>query len=47
MNQGLKSPCNGCEKNQGGSCNSWKNCKAWAMWFENEWLRIRMMFGRG
>lgn len=47
MNQGLKSPCNGCERNQDGNCTSWKHCKAWAMWFENEWARVRMMFRRG
>lgn len=44
MNQGLKPPCKGCERNQNGFCTGWKRCNAWRLWFGNEWKRVKLTF---
>jgi hypothetical protein len=41
MNLGLQSPCKSCNNM---NCRKYKDCKAWRMWFSNEWFRVRMMF---
>lgn len=41
MNLGLQSPCKSCPNL---NCRKYKECKAWRLWFENEWFRVRMMF---
>lgn len=41
MSLGLKSPCERCTNL---NCRKYKECRAWRMWFGNEWFRIKMMF---
>lgn len=41
MSLGLKSPCERCPN---VNCRKYKECRAWALWFSNEWYRVRMMF---
>lgn len=35
----LKPPCNYCEREAG--CSSFKECRAYKMWFSNEWYKIQ------
>lgn len=41
MSLGLKSPCESCGVKE---CRKYRDCKAWVIWFSNEWFRVRMMF---
>lgn len=40
MSLGLKSPCERCPN---VNCRKYKECRAWLLWFSNEWFRARMM----
>ena len=37
-----ESPCRDCMYDYG--CGNYKECRAWRMWFSNEWFLVKMMF---